>query len=153
MALHLRQQGFLGTYIHNALTGKPLEVYGDGSSFRDPVYVDDVVEAFLLAGAAKHCPRSFNVGGPERLTIHAIAEITSAASHGLPVVQRAFPEALQSIDIGSYSTNNCLITRELGWRPTVSFETGIRRTLDYYSAHFERYLTAPPSFSASHAAD
>jgi nucleoside-diphosphate-sugar epimerase len=153
MALHLRQQGFLATYVHNAVTGKPLEVFGDGSSLRDPVYIDDVVEAFLLAGAAKRCSRSFNVGGPQPLTISTIAEIISAASHGLPVVHQPFPGALQSIDIGSYSTNTSLITRELGWRPTVSFETGIRRTLDFYRTHFDRYVTDLSSFSTSRAAD
>jgi nucleoside-diphosphate-sugar epimerase len=153
MALHLRQQGFLATYIHNALTGKPLEVYGDGTSLRDPVYIDDVVEAFLLAGVEPHRSSSYNVGGPEPLTINAIAEITSAASHGLPVIRRPFPETLRTIDIGSYATNNSLITRELGWRPAVSFETGIRRTLDYYNTHSHRYIASPAPFLTSHAAD
>jgi nucleoside-diphosphate-sugar epimerase len=152
MALHLRQQGFLATYFRNALSGKPLEVFGDGTSLRDPIYVDDAVEAFVLAGTAKLTSRSFNVGGPAALTISAIAQMVSAASHGLPVEHRSFPKALQTIDIGSYSTDCSRIAAELGWRPTVCFETGIRNTLDYYHTHLERYLPGTHSL-LPHAAD
>ena len=153
MALHLRQQGFLSTYIHSALAGKPLEVFGDGTSLRDPVYVDDVVDAFLLAGLSPRSSSAYNVGGSERLTINEIAEITSASSHGLPVIRRAFPEALRDIDIGSYATNNSLIGRELGWRPGVSFRDGISRTLDYYRTRCSVFFGSAAPVSQSHAAD
>ena len=51
MALDVVCQGFLSTYIRRMMLGQPLEVFGDGLQLRDPMYVTDAVEAFLIAGA------------------------------------------------------------------------------------------------------
>ena len=51
MALNLPAQGFMGGFLRKAMLGKPITVFGDGRQLRDPVYVDDAVDAFLLAGA------------------------------------------------------------------------------------------------------
>ena len=139
MALDLPQQGFLGNFIRLAVTGEPLTVYGGGGSLRDPVYIDDVVDAFLLAGTAARKSMVYNVGGPESLSIRAIAEIVTAAA-GLPVIiQRPFPEMQKAIDIGSYSSNSCRIGRELGWHAQTPFCDGVAQTLDYYRKHRNAY--------------
>src|SRR5437868_2072185 len=56
MALNIPEQGVLGHFFRRALLGDDFEVFGDGKQLRDPVYVDDIVEAFLLAGARKGLP-------------------------------------------------------------------------------------------------
>ena len=72
MALDVPCQGFLSTYLRKALTGQRLEVFGDGRQLRDPLFVDDAVEAFLAAGTAAQLPsRAYNVGGAEPLTLAA----------------------------------------------------------------------------------
>jgi nucleoside-diphosphate-sugar epimerase len=81
MALRLPWQGFLGCFFRSVLEGEPLRVYGDGMQLRDPLYVDDAVRAFLMAGAAERLPsRIYNVGGPEALPLSRIAELMSGAS-------------------------------------------------------------------------
>ncbi len=141
MALHLPAQGFLSAYLRRLTLGEGLEVYGDGEQLRDPVYVDDVVEAFLLAGSSDRLTsRTFNVGGPEALSIAEIARVCSDVAGIVPAAFRPFPEALKKIDVGSYTTDWSLIEREFGWRPTVRLADGISRTLAYYADRLGHYL-------------
>ena len=144
MALNLPHQGFLGTFLRLASTGDRLTVYGDGSSLRDPVYVDDAVEAFLIAGARDtHKSAIYNVGGPEALSLSDLAEAITAAAGLPPVIQAPFPVLQKAIDIGSYFSNSQLIRRELGWRPRTRFRDGVERTLAYYRKHLNSYLGQP----------
>jgi UDP-glucose 4-epimerase len=142
MALHLPQQGFLITYLRKALAGEPLVVYGDGLQLRDPVFVDDAVDAFLLAGTSPKATIPYNIGGPEQLSLHQIASEIADLAGGLPVLHRPFPEALRSIDIGSYWSDTRLAASELGWHATTRFRDGIERTLDHYKLNRDRHGVA-----------
>ena len=141
MALHLTCQGFLGNFVRRALLRRPIEVFGDGRQLRDPVYVDDAVDAFLLAGASQAAQsRLWNVGGGGTLRLAQIASIISAAVGIADPVFRPFPEEQRGIDIGSYSSDSTLIRTELGWQPAVAFEQGIRQTLEYFQRERLHYL-------------
>jgi UDP-glucose 4-epimerase len=140
MALNVPGQGFLGAFFRQALNGAPLAVFGDGSQVRDPVYIDDVVQAFLLAGAtADRTSRTYNIGGPEALSLGAIGE-TVARAGGSTVELREFPEASKAIDIGSYYADTARIRRDLGWTAPTTFEEGVRRTVEYYRRNLAAYL-------------
>jgi nucleoside-diphosphate-sugar epimerase len=142
MAVQLSHQGFLGTYIRRAALREPPEVYGDGHQLRDPLYVDDAVCAFLIAGSVRQLPsRVYNVGGPRALSIQEIADITHQAADTPAPIFKPFPSQLKVIDIGSYCTDSRRIQRELGWAPCIEFEQGIRQTLDYYRDALCHYLT------------
>ncbi|MEO7649332.1 MAG: NAD-dependent epimerase/dehydratase family protein, partial [Bryobacteraceae bacterium] len=141
MALHLPSQGFLSTYLRRMLRGEALEVFGDGQQVRDVVYVDDVVNAFLIAGLERNpLSRTYNVGGPEPLAIGEIARLCSRAAGDLAVGYREFPAALKTIDIGGYVADRSLIEKELGWTPGVHFAQGIANTLAYYRRDLRHYL-------------
>ena len=74
MALSVPCQGFLSTFIRRMMTRQPLEVFGDGTQLRDPLYVDDAVAAFLMAGDTGSLPSTtYIVGGPEALDVRTIA--------------------------------------------------------------------------------
>ena len=78
MALDAACQGVLSTFIRNAILCQQIQVFGDGQQFRDPVFVDDVVEAFLLAGSAEEMPRrTYNIGGLEAVSLIEIAHVAS----------------------------------------------------------------------------
>jgi nucleoside-diphosphate-sugar epimerase len=137
MSLNVAGQGFLGVFFRKALLGERLSVYGDGEQLRDPVYVDDVTLAFLLAGARKELgARQINIGGGEALSLAAIAKAIAGDVDLVP-----FPEHLQAIDIGSYYTDTRLAAEVLGWKPTVGFAQGVELTRAYYQDHFTSYLT------------
>jgi UDP-glucose 4-epimerase len=140
MALNIPEQGVLGHFFRRALNGEDIEVFGDGKQVRDPVYVDDIVGACLLAGAKTGLPNTnMNVGGMEALPLEEMARILAAEGGGA-VRHRPFPEGHKAIDIGSFSTDNSFIRETLGWNPLVPFATGARLTLDYYREHREHYL-------------
>jgi UDP-glucose 4-epimerase len=143
MALNVPAQGFLGGFVRKAMLGEPITVFGDGRQLRDPVYVDDVVGAFMLAGAAVKPPnRVWNVGGAEALPLSDIATaVTLAAGSPSPTFQ-PFPPDLKRIDIGSYYSDSARIRKDLGWFPSVDFNRGIRRTIQYYRDELGYYLHA-----------
>jgi nucleoside-diphosphate-sugar epimerase len=141
MALNIPCQGFLSNFLRRLLTGQTVAIFGDGNQLRDPMYVDDAVEAFLKAGAAAPLPsRIYNVGGPQALSLGEIARLATAAAGIAEPVYRPFPEHQARIDIGSYYTDSTRIGSELGWTPAVRFEEGIRRTIEYYRSALPHYL-------------
>jgi UDP-glucose 4-epimerase len=141
MALNIPGQGFLGNFLRRVLLSQPLEIFGDGRQLRDPVYVDDVVDAFLQAGAVRQPPsRLWNVGGSEALPLARIARTMSAIAGAPAPVFREFPEEQRSIDIGSYCTDCTRIREELGWRPKVGFESGVGHSLEYFRRELAHYL-------------
>ncbi len=141
MSLSIPCQGFLSTFLRLVLTGKGLVVFGDGKQLRDPMFVDDAVKAFLLAGLAPTPPqRTINAGGPRALSLHQIARICARLAGDLPVELRPFPEDRAMIDIGSYFTDTSLLAETFGWKPSVHFEDGMMTTLAYYRAEMSHYL-------------
>ena len=132
MALNLKGQGVLSVYLRNALAGRPIEIYGNGKQLRDPVHVDDVVDAFLRAGISPAGSRIFNIAGPEVLEIQRIAEIAAEAGH-CEIVKREFKPAEKAIDIGSYYADATRIGRELKWHPRIRFRQGFQETIRSYA--------------------
>jgi UDP-glucose 4-epimerase len=156
MALDVVCQGFLSTFIRRMALGERLEIFGDGSQRRDPVYVDDAVDAFLLAGSVpKLTFRSYNVGGAAALSLRAIAETATEVAGLQPPEIKPFPEDRKPIDIGSYRTDGRRIERELGWKATTQFSDGLLRTYRYYRVELPHYLESgashPPCRMPEHA--
>ncbi len=141
MSLLAKNQGFLGVFTRKVLLGETLKVFGDGSQLRDPLYIDDCVEAFVKAAEIpKGTDRTFNIGAPEHLDLGQIAVAVSRIA-GVPEPGCIpFPPDLKAIDIGSYFTDYRLFANATGWRPRVTFEDGFRRTVDFFRRNREHYL-------------
>ncbi|MBL9215710.1 MAG: NAD-dependent epimerase/dehydratase family protein [Opitutaceae bacterium] len=134
------RQTFVGVWIRQILEGRPIEVWG-GGQLRDFTYVDDAVEAFLLAAAH---PRAvggvFNLGGVGRISLRELAEtLVDVAGQGSFRVRR-FPADRKKIDIGDYYSDFTRITATLGWRPRVGIRPALARTLAYYRKELPHYL-------------
>lgn len=151
MALGIAGQGFLAHFLTQALNGSPLRVYGDGRQKRDPLFVDDAVDAILHAGVAPlSMHRVFNIGHAESWELWQIAELVSEAALLPPPRLCPFPESRRIIDIGSYSTDTRLAHSVLGWRAETRFPEGLRQTLRHYGRQphggavpeLERHATA-----------
>jgi UDP-glucose 4-epimerase len=141
MALDVTCQGFLSTYLRRVLLKQQLEIFGNGKQLRDPVHVDDAVDAFLLAGLVRNpASRTYNVGGPESLSLAQIAATASRLSGGDAPVFKRFPADRKPIDIGSYRTDNRRIRRDFGWSPGIQFEDGFARTLGFYETELNHYI-------------
>lgn len=130
--------------VLNALEGKPLPVYGDGKNIRDWLFVADhclAIRTVLKKGTAGE---TYNIGGkiekPNLEVVHTICEILDALRPDDPVVPHRnlvrFVQDRPGHD-RRYAMNTTKIERELGWTPRESFESGIRKTVQWYLAHEE----------------
>ena len=134
------RQTFLGIWIRLLLEGKPIKIFGDGLQLRDFTYVDDCIEALLLAGASdKANGKVYNLGGSEVIGLKDLSKIMVNLGHGGSFELAPFPSERKAIDIGDYYSDFSLITKELGWVPKTDLKDGLKRTLNYYSTHFSHY--------------
>lgn len=134
------RQTFLGVWLRLVAQGQPFEVWG-GEQLRDFTYVDDAVEALLLAAAHEEANGAvFNLGGLSVLTLKALADLLIEAAGGGSYTVREFPADRKRIDIGDYHADDGLIRRSLGWEPRVSEREGLAQTLAFYRAHLSEYL-------------
>ena len=135
------KQTFLGVWVRLLVEGKPIKVFGDGMQLRDFNYVDDCVEALLLAGASDAANgKVYNLGSTEVVALKALAKLMLELGYGGTYELVAFPPERKAIDIGDYYSDFSLITQELGWAPKIELLDGLRRTMVYYQAHHSHYL-------------
>lgn len=134
------RQTFLGIWVRLLLEGNAIKVFGDGLQLRDFNYVDDCVEALLLAGASDLANgKVYNLGSSEVIGLKDLAELMVKVwgKGGYELV--AFPQDRKAIDIGDYYSDFSLITQELGWVPQITLEDGLRRTMAYYDKNSRHY--------------
>ena len=137
------RQTFLGIWVRALIEGKPIKVFGDGLQLRDFNYIDDCVEAILLAGMSDSVNgKVFNLGGDEVVGLKALAEIIVDMGFGGSYELVPFPEERKAIDIGDYYSDYSLISKELGWHPKVILMDGLRRSIDYYQKNYHHYWDA-----------
>src|SRR5262245_16491544 len=123
--------------ILNALEHKPLPVYGDGLNVRDWLYVDDHVAALALILARGRSGERYNVGGrSERTNVEVVKTICALMDDFAPAATPrheliCFVEDRPGHD-RRYAIDPGKIERELGWSPSESFESGLRKTVRWY---------------------
>jgi len=127
--------------ILNALEGKPLPIYGDGKQVRDWLYVDDHARALLHVALTGEISKTYNIGGHnEKQNIEVVKTVCAILDELLPsqlpgigryeelitfVTDRAGHDVRYAIDASK-------IASELGWTPAETFESGIRKTVEWY---------------------
>jgi UDP-glucose 4-epimerase len=135
------RQGFIGWFVRQAVEGRTIQLYGDGSQRRDLNFVEDVVEAFLLAASIAGAPgRVYNLAGDQPVSLRELAELLVEFSGRGDVACVPWPADRKPIDIGDYHGSHALITRELGWTPRVGLREGLQRTVRHYQEHLAQYL-------------
>ena len=123
----------VSNFIMQALLGKPLTVYGDGSQTRSFCYVDDLIAGIALLFERGDAEPT-NLGNPDEFTVRELAALVLRLTGGKSaIVERPLPvddPRVRQPDIGR-------VRETLGWEPKVGLEEGLRRTIDYF-----RRLTA-----------
>ncbi len=128
--------------IVNALSGKPLPVYGDGQQIRDWLYVKDHCSAIRRVLDAGRLGETYNIGGwnekPNIEIVHTVCklldELRPKADGSSYATQITFVTDRPGHD-RRYAIDARKIERELGWKPAETFESGIRKTVHWYSEH------------------
>jgi UDP-glucose 4-epimerase len=142
MMVKTDRQTALGWFIRLAMDAQTIQIFGDGQQKRDYTYVDDVVEALLLAGANDAANGEvFNLGGLEPVShLQLIRTLCAVAGcGGYKIVP--FPPERKAIDIGDFYADHSKIQSVLGWQPLVGLSDGLTRTIDFYRANREYYWT------------
>jgi UDP-glucose 4-epimerase len=134
------RQTFVGIWIRLIIEGKPFEVWG-GEQLRDFTFIEDAVEAFLLAAASNEINgQVFNLGGDQVISLKQLAEMLVRANGGGEYVVREYPPERKPIDIGDYYADFARIRSVLGWEPKVSLPQALQETLTFYRRYLPNYL-------------
>jgi len=128
--------------ILNAMNGKPIPVYGDGQNVRDWLFVADHCDAIRTVLARGRIGETYNVGGRNEKRnleiVHAICSTLDELRPADPVVPHSKLITYVQDRPGHdrrYAMDTRKIERELNWQPRETFETGIRKTVEWYLAH------------------
>ena len=133
------KQGIINWFIRQLIEEQTIKLYGDGKQVRDINYVDDVVEALLLAACnEKANGEVFNLGGIPKNLIDLVETMIDVYGKGnyelIP-----FKDDLKKIEIGDYIANYEKMKNAVGWQPKISLEEGLRSSFDYYEKYRNHY--------------
>lgn len=125
--------------IHNALSGEPLPIYGDGKQVRDWLYVEDHCQAIMRVLQVGRVGETYNIGGwNEKTNLEVVNMICSILDELRPRADgKSYGQQITFVrdrpgHDRRYAIDARKIEMELGWRPKESFETGIRKTVGWY---------------------
>jgi len=132
-------RGILNMMVMRALAGEPLTLYGEGKFVRDYIFIDDVVTAFLMAGAALPVTngRYYVLGSGVGHTIKEMAEIVrnlvaKITGKNVDIQNVPPPPGLSQIEFRHFVANTSRFRQDTGWSPQVTLEAGIKRTIDSF---------------------
>ena len=127
--------------ILNALAGKELPIYGTGAHIRDWLYVEDHADALLLVLEKGELGRSYNIGGEnERTNLELVKALCSILDDKRPKPSGSYADQITFVadrpgHDARYAIDPSRIRDELGWRPSVTVEEGLAKTVDWYLAN------------------
>ena len=125
-----RMFGVVAHFAHRALAGKPVRIFGDGSVTRDYLYIDDAVDALFRAGF-QTAHGNFNIGSGVGHSLNQVASIIAADLGRDLAIERL---AGRPYDVPVSILDVTRARETFGWKPRVSFEQGIRKTLHHMQA-------------------
>jgi dTDP-glucose 4,6-dehydratase len=127
--------------ILNAIHGKPLPIYGDGLQVRDWLYVEDHAKALIKVASEGEIGETYNIGGHNEKTnlevVEAICELLEELVPDKPSGVESYKDLIAFVrdrpgHDARYAIDASKIERELGWIPLETFETGLRKTVQWY---------------------
>lgn len=127
--------------ILNALSGKPLPVYGDGKQIRDWLFVEDHARALVQVATKGEIGETYNIGGHnEKQNIEVVKTLCALLEELVPNKPTGLEHYADLITYVKdrpghdvrYAIDASKIERELGWKPQETFETGLRKTVQWY---------------------
>jgi UDP-glucose 4-epimerase len=122
----LKNQGVIAAFLRRVLDGKPIEMWGDGSVTRDYIFVDDVVEALMLAATHEGIGRVFNIGSGEGRSLNDIVTTIDSLLGEKSLVER---RPGRPVDVPVSILDTTFAANELGWRSRTPFDLGLQSTI------------------------
>ena len=141
--MHHDGQGFLNWFIRQGLTGQEICVFGDGRQERDFLYVEDAVDALLLAALDERCEGEvFNLVSGVSISVaqaaEAVCSLTGTSWRSVP-----YPPDRNSVEPGNLRMDGTRLQETLGWKPGSDFHRSLEETISFYRRHGHRYFHPP----------
>lgn len=127
----------LRTFLDNGFAGRPIKIFGDGSAVRQFVYVEDLAQAHVLALKEVAAGQTYNLEGDRSVTIKELAEAVAKFVEGIKIEYVIDPSRRGEMKVAR-TISNAKAKRELGWKPHVTLEEGVKRVVDWYRAEYGR---------------
>ena len=139
--IHSPEFTFNNFFVGLALQGKDVTVFGEGKQKRNVLYVDDAVEALILAALSEKTDgETFFAVGDNHYTVAEIAEATAKVVGKAGVKYIDWPTGRKLVDVGDAVISNAKIKKTVGWKPRFDLEDGLERTRLYYERCLKEYL-------------
>jgi UDP-glucose 4-epimerase len=135
----MREELVIPIFIRKALRGETITIQGDGSQYRNYVYIDDLARAHLLALSAKAENQVYNLEGREKISIKDIADTLNGVLGGGVRVEYV---PARPGDYGGKEVSAQKIFRELEWEPKIDFAEGMRRTVEWFRPRYRQQAAA-----------
>jgi UDP-glucose 4-epimerase len=134
-----REGTVIFNFVKRALNGEPLVIEGDGSQYRNFIYVEDLAEGNVAALSAIARNKIYNLDGMRPVTIKEVAETVSKLIEGVKIEYRESRPG----DFKGRIASNDKAFRELGWKPKIDLEAGIRKYIHWYRESVKRHTVRP----------
>jgi UDP-glucose 4-epimerase len=138
----MREELVIPIFIRKALAGEPIIIQGDGSQYRNYVYVDDLARAHMLAMSARAENQVYNLEGSQKITITDVATTIDKVLGGGVRIEHV---PARPGDYGGKEVSAKKVLHELEWEPKVDFEEGMKRTVEWF---MQRYRNESASLVA-----
>lgn len=132
--------GFINYFIGLALQGKDIPVFGEGRQLRTMTYIDDCVDALVLAATGKTKGEAMFACDERQYTVRELAEAIVRVIGKGSVRYVEWPRDREAIEIGDAVITNRRIRETLGWAPRVGLDDGLARTRDHFSPALKHYV-------------
>lgn len=133
------KQGIINWFIRQVMESSKVRIFGDGTQIRDTNFVDDVVEAMLLAMATdKTNGQVYNIGGAPVNLIEIVKRMIKLNGKGAFEIV-PFPKESKQIEIGDYVADYKKFKKVTGWSPKVGLNEGLKKTFAYYRKYKKYY--------------
>lgn len=129
-------------FIAKAIRGEELPIYGDGMQLRDYIFIDDVVDAMVVAGADNNSNgQVYNVGSGKGIRFKDMAQkiVDASGNDKAKLKFIEWPSDAKSRETGHFTADISKIKRELDWQPKHTLEDSLMKTMDFYKKNMEHY--------------
>jgi UDP-glucose 4-epimerase len=129
----------VGWFIRQAMEGKTIDIFGDGKQVRDYIYIDDIVDAMLHLIVNGDDGEAYNIGSGSKVTFtDMVDEVIKAVGQG-DKRYVDWPEDYEKNETGNYLADTKKIDKATNWKPQVSLEDGLKKTVEFYTKNKEFY--------------
>lgn len=130
----MREELVIPIFIRKALNGEPIVIQGDGSQYRNYVYIDDLARAHLLAMSDRAENQVYNLEGSQRISISDVARTINKVLGGGVRIEHV---PARPGDYAGKEVSAEKILQQLNWQPKVNFEDGMKETIEWFKEKYE----------------